>query len=447
MLTLRDNDTSWLIASVRFGHAAGMSQIGAYQMSIEGKSYKDILTFYYNLGSASNLVTMPWNTDNGTATGASGYTVTSVSKTGKVATTGVTLNIRTGPGTGYSVLASLNNGANVAITGQVADWWQLNLGNGNTGFVSSAFIALDPDSQPPAETQPPAKESTQPTQTKTGSVNTPGTTLNVRSGPGTTFTVIGSLKHGDKVTVSTENAAWYKLTYNFNTAYVSAAYIILDSSTSEPAPAPQSKTVYVNTPGTTLNVRSGPGIGHAIIGSLSHGDELTVTDENNEWYKLTYDGKTAYVSRAHTTATQPQLPTTPQSKTVYVNTPGITLNVRSGPSTSYTIIGSLQHGAQVTVTDENNDWYKLTYNGKTGYISKSFTQAEAISTTPSQPAQTTGTVNSSIGLNVRSGPGTNNAIIGALLNGTKVTILDQSGSWYKIKHGASDGWVSSQYIK
>jgi len=542
MLALSDNGKSWTLASVRFGHGAGLSQVGAYQMAVEGKSYKDILKFYYDLGSKTNLVTMPWDNSGGTSSGALGYTVTAVARTGKVNTPGSTLNIRGGPGTGLEIVGSLKDGAKVTINGQVADWWRTDLGNGKNGFVSSAFITLDAEDKKPADT---AKivDSAPTTSSKTGKVNTPGTTLNVRSGAGTTFSIIGSLKHGDTISVTTENSAWYKVMVLGRVGYVSAAFIVLDNSAQPPATT-QSKTVYVNTPGALLNVRSGPGTNHAILGTLKHGEKLSVTDENNEWYKLTFSGKTGYVSKTWTKADNPA-PATPQTKTVYVNTQGNVLNVRSGPGMTHAVLGTLKHGEKLSVTDENSEWYKLAYNGKTGYVSKAWTKADnpaaaakppTSPTTPTsptsktvyantpgtilnvrsgpgtsysiiggykhgekitvaeensswyrvvvvgrigyinksfvtesasgasgasgssgssgssgasssaQPATKTGTVNSTVGLNVRSGPGTDNKILGGIAHGTKVTILEQSDGWYKIKYGAADGWVNATYV-
>ena len=49
-------------------------------------------------------------------------------------------------------------------------------------------------------------------------------------------------------------------------------------------------------------------------------------------------------------------------------------------------------------------------------------------------------------LNVRSGPGTQYGIVGKLKNGDTVTILETSGSWYKISAGSLTGYVSAAYI-
>lgn len=49
------------------------------------------------------------------------------------------------------------------------------------------------------------------------------------------------------------------------------------------------------------------------------------------------------------------------------------LNVRSGPDTSYKKLGTLSEGEKVSITGEVNDkWLQISYKGKIGYISGSF---------------------------------------------------------------------------
>jgi beta-N-acetylglucosaminidase/uncharacterized protein YraI len=56
--------------------------------------------------------------------------------------------------------------------------------------------------------------------------------LRVRSGPGTTYSVLGNLYNGNTVTVtdSTSYAGWYKIDYNGGVGYVSADYVTLSQS-------------------------------------------------------------------------------------------------------------------------------------------------------------------------------------------------------------------------
>ena len=66
-----------------------------------------------------------------------------------------------------------------------------------------------------------------------------------------------------------------------------------------------------------------------------------------------------------------------------------------------------------------------------------------------------GSSNSSLGtgtttanaLNVRTGPGTSYSVVKSLSKGTTVTLLEKSGSWYKIKAGSTTGWVAAEYLK
>lgn len=50
-------------------------------------------------------------------------------------------------------------------------------------------------------------------------------------------------------------------------------------------------------------------------------------------------------------------------------------------------------------------------------------------------------------VNVRSGPATDYEISGNLLQGTKVSVLESRGGWYRVSYSGLTGWVSSQYIE
>nr|WP_300184666.1 SH3 domain-containing protein [uncultured Agathobaculum sp.] len=48
------------------------------------------------------------------------------------------------------------------------------------------------------------------------------------------------------------------------------------------------------------------------------------------------------------------------------------LNVRSGPGTSYSILGALAYGSSITVSAVENGWATINYSGKTAYVSASY---------------------------------------------------------------------------
>jgi N-acetylmuramoyl-L-alanine amidase len=55
-----------------------------------------------------------------------------------------------------------------------------------------------------------------------------------------------------------------------------------------------------------------------------------------------------------------------------VTTDGSGLNIRSYPSMSGNIIGSVPNGATVTINGETNGWYVINYNGTVGYSSSKY---------------------------------------------------------------------------
>ena len=149
--------------------------------------------------------------------------------------------------------------------------------------------------------------------------------------------------------------------------------------------------------------------------------------------------------------------TTTQSGTVKVNGG---LNVRSGAGTGYSVIGSLSNGSKVEIVETSGTWYKIKYGSGYGYVSKDYiTVSSSSSGSSSSSSSSTGSSNSSSstttqsgtvkvhgGLNVRSGAGTSYSVIGSLSNGSKVEIVETSGTWYKIKYGSGYGYVSKDYI-
>lgn len=69
--------------------------------------------------------------------------------------------------------------------------------------------------------------------------------------------------------------------------------LVLSLCTAAPVFADSSATVTAD----SLNVRSGSSTDNSILGTLSGGTEVTVSElESNGWYKISYNGQSAYVS-------------------------------------------------------------------------------------------------------------------------------------------------------
>ena len=121
------------------------------------------------------------------------------------------------------------------------------------------------------------------------------------------------------------------------------------------------------------------------------------------------------------------------------------LNVRSGPSTSYSITTKLYKGDKVEILETSNGWHKIkASNGKIGWVSGDYIKVSSGSTSQTSYKATV-TADS---LNVRKGAGTSYSVITKLSNGTVVDVLESaSNGWKKIKtSNGTIGWVSGSYL-
>lgn len=230
--------------------------------------------------------------------------------------------------------------------------------------------------------------------------------VNVRSGPGTSYYIIGSLEQNDMVTATGRvYSGWYEIAWgNYGYGYVAGNY--LSYSKYEPGYNTGCYTgrrgvslkvcqdcgdIYYAT--TALNVRQGPSTKYSIIGSLNRGQQCTAIGKSGNWLKLlTADGSTAYASakylklyaRQNGTASTPSTPSYPSGNYgTYYATTG--LNVRQGPGTSYRVVYTLDRGESVTYTGQTyGKWISVkTSNGVQGYCSSLYLTQKNSSYNPS----------------------------------------------------------------
>ena len=425
-------------------------------------------------------------------------TTTETVQTGTVKVSN-SLNVRSGAGTNYSVLGSLSNGAKVEIVGTSGSWYKIKYGSGY-GYVSKDYVTVSSSSNNSSSNSGSSNSGSSNNTITTPSTSTTGTikvndTLNVRSGAGTSYSVIGSLKNGATVEIVETSGSWYKIKYGSGYGYVSKDYVTVSSSSNNSSSNSGSSnsgssnntitTPSTSTTGTikvndTLNVRSGAGTSYSVIGSLKNGATVEIVETSGSWYKIKYGSGYGYVSKDYVTVSSSSnnsssnsgssnsgssnnTTTTPSTSTTGTIKVNDTLNVRSGAGTSYSVIGSLKNGATVEIVETSGSWYKIKYGSGYGYVSKDYVTVSSSSnnsssnsgssnsgssnnTTTTPSTSTTGTIKVNDTLNVRSGAGTSYSVIGSLKNGATVEIVETSGSWYKIKYGSGYGYVSKDYV-
>ena len=120
-----------------------------------------------------------------------------------------------------------------------------------------------------------------------------------------------------------------------------------------------------------LRLRNEANTTSTILATASEGDTVVILeDAGNGWYKVDYNTVEGYMSGEYLTVSAQADVTIGYG---LVQTGGSTLNVRSGPGTTYSKVTTLSDGAVVSIMGIDNGWYKIkTSSGATGYVSSEY---------------------------------------------------------------------------
>ena len=214
-----------------------------------------------------------------------------------------------------------------------------------------------------------------------------------------------------------------------------------------------------------VRLRKGPGTNYDTITVLPEGTRVNVINtKTSGWYAVnTVSGQTGFVSSQYVKITgtvketdvkipEPDTDSSSSSATGETGKVTTAVHLRSGKSTDSESLGVIAAGTSVTVTDKSNSsWYKVSVNGKTGYIFSEYIQLGKASSNSSSSGSGSKEKLSAVttaGVYLRSGKGTNYSSVALLAEGTKVTVTDRSNSsWYAVTVDGKSGFVSSQYLE
>lgn len=119
-----------------------------------------------------------------------------------------------------------------------------------------------------------------------------------------------------------------------------------------------------------LRLRASTSTDSTILATAAKGDAVVIlADVGNNWYKVDYKSVQGYMSGEYLTVSDKADATIGYGK---VNTDGASLNVRSAPSTTAAKVTALSDGTVVKIIGVDSNWYKISYNNKTGYVSSEF---------------------------------------------------------------------------
>ena len=265
------------------------------------------------------------------------------------------VNVRKGPGTNYTILARAVAGSQVEI--YQAKWvGSSQWGRMTNGWICMDYVSLSSDSQSGS-----GSTDTQISGTVSGS------NVNVRSGAGTGYSLVGRKDSGDVIRVYERKASGGLNGGRIgDNQWICLAYVRLENAGGTETPQPGSEsnssvsgdgTSAVQDTGTVssttgLNVRSGPGTGYARIKTLSPGTVVSLYEyrtvdgvrwgriQASQWVCMTYVQLSSQSgAESEQTGTGKVISTT-------------VLNIRSGPGTNYSRVGQLTPGTKIEITEQ-----------------------------------------------------------------------------------------------
>ncbi|MGP4080519.1 SH3 domain-containing protein [Pseudalkalibacillus sp. R45] len=366
---------------------------------------------------------------------------------GKARITVDTLNVRSGPGLGNSIVTQVHKNKEYAILSESGEWLQIQIGS-KKGWIAGWF----------------AKKTNKSSSSQSDDANTPSGKwvsskvdgLNVRSGPDTSFTVLGQIYPHEKFQTIETRGSWTKINYKNSIGWL-ASWLIESSShpTRTETPTTTDQSV-VNV--ATLNVRNGPGTTSNVIGSVRKGEVVEILDIQNGWYKIKFNNSNGwvagkYVTKSKDTDTSSGTPSTPTPSTssAKAKVTASILNVRDKGSLNGKIIGQLKKNSEVEILKEMNDWAYIEHGNMKGWAASWYLEKIKRSTTPKKDEDLSNEPSISLlynGTNLRNGPSTNHTVVARGNKGDQFPVLSKQGDWYKIKLSNQQeayvaGWIVS----
>ena len=207
-----------------------------------------------------------------------------------IAQSGVSVDLREGPGAQYASLGQCPNGTYVMVIRRGSGWWYVAVGNRlgymDAGCLREGILTL-------------AEITLAGWDELNGAyavVNNPVETqvLNLREGPTTVSRVLGQYRSGARLRLLNQGMEWCRVQNDAGeTGYMMTAYLALEGVPETPV------MTVVHPDGTFVNLRSMPStVLGAVLKEVPSGEQVEVLVPGVEWVKVRYGDEIGYMVAA-----------------------------------------------------------------------------------------------------------------------------------------------------
>lgn len=215
------------------------------------------------------------------------YATVAMAQTSTVQINASVVNVRTGPGLSYDVMAQVVEDEKVQVISEENEWYKVRISNDQVGWIASWLVD---NIEISAATN------------SVGTIINPE--VNVRAESNTDSDILGTVTEGTQLTVLFQQDGWTQVQYHNQVAWISSSLIEVTVSpkqeatstvaTEDNAAAPVQQ-VTIRTDGT--NIRSGPSIEDSVIETASKGESFAFVEAANDWYVIELaDGTQGYIA-------------------------------------------------------------------------------------------------------------------------------------------------------
>ena len=203
---------------------------------------------------------------------------------------------------------------------------------------------------------------------------------------------------------------------------------------------------------TALNLRTQPNTQSSIVMILAAFMTVDILDEQGDWFKVSANGTQGFVHRDFVEiepVEETAVSTTPPGTSGRTTT---VINLRGGPGKQFSVRRLLRKNTKVKILEKVGIWLKVEVNRQQGFVAAEFIAVDNAPAPPPSDEPTPVPTDSKAGrtidiLNLRSGPSANHSILAELPFNTKLTILETTGVWFKVKANGVEGFVHSGFVQ
>lgn len=228
-------------------------------------------------------------------------------------------------------------------------WYQISK-EGKTGFVLAN------------QATPIAYESQSNLSLKTTAATT------IRSYAGPSYATVQTIPSNTVIKISGRIGNWYRVSYNGKTGYA-ASNTFTTLATKQKIAGARFELE------KAVSIKSSPDAKASTLATLQSGDiyytTQLVTSNGQQWHRVSKDGKTGYIPVNQGKSVQYQ------SDRIVMQTTAST-PLRSYAGNTYATVKTIPSGTSITVTGMIDDWYRVTYSGKTGYIASRYAKEKVM---------------------------------------------------------------------